>query len=83
MNATLSDQERKFFEKAKELNNMHYYFAKWTSFPTFIRKEGIFSVKLYFLETYMRKRTMYIQYDFDLDTQDLISSNQSSGPIQG
>jgi membrane-bound metal-dependent hydrolase YbcI (DUF457 family) len=83
MDTTLTIQERIFLEKAKELNNKHYYFAKWTSFPVFVRKERIFSIRFFFIETFMRKRTMYVQYDFDLATQDLISSNQSSGPIQG
>ena len=79
---TLSAQEKSFFDKAEELNNSHYYFAKWTSFPTFVRKEGTFSVKFFFLETMMHRRNMFIQYDFDLDTQNLIGTNQGSGRIQ-
>ncbi len=79
---TLSAQEKSFFDKAEELNNSHYYFAKWTSFPIFIRKEGIFSVKFFFLETMMHRRNMFIQYDFDLDTQNFIGTNQGSGRIQ-
>ena len=78
----LSAQEKSFFDKAEELNNSHYYFAKWTSFPTFVRKEGTFSVKFFFLETMMHRRNMFIQYDFDLDTQKLIGTNQGSGRIQ-
>jgi len=78
----LSAQEKSFFDKAEELNNSHYYFAKWTSFPTFVRKEGTFSVKFFFLETMMHRRNMFIQYDFDLDTQNLIGTNQGSGRIQ-
>ena len=80
--AILSTQEKKFLKMAEELNNNHYYFAKWTSFPIFVRKEGIFSVKFFFIETMMHHRNMFIQYDFDIDTQDLIDSNQGSGRIQ-
>jgi len=79
---TLSAQEKSFFDKAEELNNNHYYFAKWTSFPTFVRKEGTFSVKFFFLETMMHRRNMFIQYDFDLNTQNFIGTNQGSGRIQ-
>ena len=79
---TLSAQEKSFFDKAEELNNIRYYFAKWTSFPIFVRKEGTFSVKFFFLETMMHRRNMFIQYDFDLDTQNLIGTNQGSGRIQ-
>ena len=79
---TLSAQEKSFFDKAEELNKSHYYFAKWTSLPTFVRKEGTFSVKFFFLETMMHRRNMFIQYDFDLDTQKLIGTNQGSGRIQ-
>jgi len=79
---TLSAQERHFLDKAEERNNNHYYFAKWTSFPIFLRKEGIFSIRFFFLETMMHRRNMFIQYDFDLDTQTLIGTNQGSGRIQ-
>ena len=79
---TLSAHEKSFLEKAEEENNKHYYFAKWTSFPIFLRKEGIFSIRFFFLETMMHRRNMFIQYDFDLDTQTLIGTNQGSGRIQ-
>lgn len=80
--AILSNQEKFFLESARELNNNHYYFAKWTSFPIFVRKEGIFSVKFFFMETMMHKRNMFIQYNFNLDTQAFISADQGSGRIQ-
>jgi hypothetical protein len=81
-NSILSAQEKVFLEMAKELNNNHYYFAKWTSFPIFVRKEGIFSIKFFFMETMMRTRNMFIQYDFDVDTQTFIGADQGSGHIQ-
>ena len=79
---TLSAQEKAFLDNAEELNNNHYYFAKWTSLPIFIRKEGIFSIRFFFLETMMHRRNMFIQYDFNLDTQNFMGSNQGSGRIQ-
>ncbi|MFX0074089.1 MAG: metal-dependent hydrolase [Candidatus Hermodarchaeota archaeon] len=78
----LSTQEESFLSMAKEITNNHYYYAKWTLLPVFIRSEGMFSIKFFFLETMMRKRTMFIQYDFNTETHDLISSTQKSGPIQ-
>jgi len=75
----LKDEEMVFFEQSIALCNEYYYFAKWTPVPIFIRKEGIFSIRFFFIETMMRKRTMFIQYDFDILTQQMISVNRSSG----
>ena len=75
----LNDEEMVFFEQSIALCNEYYYFAKWTPVPIFIRKEGIFSIRFFFIETMMRKRTMFIQYDFDILTRQMISFNRSSG----
>ncbi len=80
--ATLSSQEKIFYDEAWKLNKKNYYFAKWTLIPTVIREEGIFTVRFFFLETMMRTRNMYIQYNFDLDTQVYIGVEQGSGHIQ-
>lgn len=80
--ATLNSQEKLFYDEAWKLNKKNYYFAKWTLFPTVIREEGIFTVRFFFLETMMRTRNMYIQYNFDLDTQAFIGVKQGSGHIQ-
>ncbi|MFX1289078.1 MAG: metal-dependent hydrolase [Promethearchaeota archaeon] len=82
VSTTLNTQEKIFLEMAEKLNKKHYYFSKWTSFPIFVRTDEIFSIKFFFLETMMHKRTMLVQYDFNKETNDLISSNQKSGPIQ-
>ena len=68
-----------FFEQGMALCNEYYYFAKWTAVPIFIRKEGIFSIRFFFMETMMRNRTMFIQYDFNILTQQMISFKRSSG----
>jgi len=75
----LTDEEMVFFEQGMALCNKYYYFAKWTAVPIFIRKEGVFSIRFFFIETMMRNRTMFIQYDFDILTQQMISFNRSSG----
>lgn len=80
--ATLTHQEKVLLEKAEELNNNHYYFSKWTSLPIFIRKEGIFSIRFFFLETMMHRRNMFVQYNFDTVTQNFIIANQGSSRIQ-
>ncbi len=69
----LTDEEMIFFEQAMAHCNKYYYFAKWTAVPIFIQKEGVFSIKFFFIETMMRKRTMFIQYDFDIISQQLIN----------
>ncbi len=75
----LTDDEMVLFEQGMALCNEYYYFAKWTAVPIFIRKEGIFSIRFFFIETMMRKSTMFIQYDFDILTQQMISFKRSSG----
>jgi len=79
---TFSAQEKIFLDKAEELRNKHYYFAKWTLLPIIIRKEGIISIRFFFLETMMHFRTMFVQYDFDINTQKFIDDNRGSGRIQ-
>ena len=75
----MKDEEMVLFEQAIAHCNEYYYFAKWTAVPIFIRKEGIFSIRFFFIETMMRKRTMFIQYNFDILTQQMISFKRSSG----
>jgi len=77
----LMDDEMVLFEQAMAHCNKYYYFAKWTAIPIFIRKEGIFSIRFFFIETMMRKRTMFIQFDFDILSRQMISFNQGSGHI--
>ncbi|MFX1361114.1 MAG: metal-dependent hydrolase [Promethearchaeota archaeon] len=77
----LNTEEFILFKKGIELCNANYYYAKWTVFPIFIRDEEIFSIKLFFLETMMRNRTMYIQFDFVMRTLQLIGFNRGSGKI--
>ncbi|MHA1473020.1 MAG: metal-dependent hydrolase [Promethearchaeota archaeon] len=75
----LADEEMVFFEEGMAHCNKYYYFAKWTAVPIFTRKEDVFSIRFFFIETMMRKRTMFIQYDFDTVTQQMISFKRSSG----
>ncbi|MHA2430722.1 MAG: metal-dependent hydrolase [Promethearchaeota archaeon] len=82
INTVLNTEEMVLFKKGMELCKANYYYAKWTVFPIFIRNEGIFSIKFFFLETMMRKRTMYIQFDFGTLTQQVIGFNRGSGRIQ-
>ena len=69
------------FEKGRELYLKDYYYAKWTTLPIFSRDNEVFSLRFYFLEPMVHSRAMYIQYDFNLKTQELISSNQRFGRI--
>ncbi len=82
LNSVLNSEEILLFKKGMELCKANYYYAKWTVFPIFIKNEGIFSIKFFFLETMMRNRTMYIQFDFGMLTQQVIGFNRGSGRIQ-
>jgi len=77
----LMDEEMVLFEQAMTHCNKYYYFVKWTAIPIFIRKEGIFSIRFFFIETMMRKRTMFIQFDFDILSRQIINFNQGSGQL--
>ncbi|MFX1337488.1 MAG: metal-dependent hydrolase [Promethearchaeota archaeon] len=81
-NIILNTEELILYEKGLELCRSNYYFAKWTIFPIFIRNGEIFTIKFFFLETMMRKRTMYIQFAFDKIHHYLIGYSQGSGRIQ-
>ncbi len=82
INFGLNTEEMGLYEKGMELLSKNSYYAKWTLFPIIIRTDEIFSVKIFFLETMMHKRTMYVQFDFGTLTQQLVSFNRGSGPIQ-
>ena len=82
INTVLNTEEMVLFKKGMEICKANYYYAKWTLFPIFIRKEGIFSIKFFFLETMMRNRTMYIRFDFGTLTQQVIGFNRGSGRIE-
>jgi len=78
----LNTEEMILFKKGLEMCNENYYYAKWTIFPFFIRNKGIFSIRFFFLETLMNNRTFYIQFNFSILTQQLLSFNQGRGSIQ-
>ncbi|MFX0023705.1 MAG: metal-dependent hydrolase [Candidatus Hermodarchaeota archaeon] len=78
----LNNEEKTLFEVAIEFVKKNYYYAKWTLFPIFIKNDGIFSVRFFFLETMMHKRTAYIQFNFAIPTNQLINYNRGSGKIQ-
>ena len=80
-NENLSSLEMNLFEKGRELYLKDYYYAKWTTLPIFSRDNEVFSMRFFFLEPMVHSRAMYIQYDFNLKTQELISSNQRFGRI--
>ena len=78
----LSSQEMIFFQKGIELCSENYYFAKWTLLPIFIRSDGKFAIRFFFLEPMMHGRAMNIQFEFDILTQQLIRTKRSYGRIQ-
>jgi len=78
----LDSEEMVYFKKGIELCNEYYYYAKWTSLPIFFRNNGIFSIRFFFLETMVRGRTNYIQFDFDTLTQQVVHFKRGYGRIQ-
>ncbi len=81
-NSNLTPQEMMLFSRGMELCSEDYYLAKWTAFPEFLRMDGIFSIKFFFLEPMTRLKAMYLQIDFDVDTGQIYSLNQKFGPIK-
>ncbi len=77
--SNLTQQEMEIFNKGIELCMENYYYAKWTFLPIFVRNEGTFSIRFFFLEPMVHSRAMYIQYNFDLVTEIMIGYNQSFG----
>ncbi|NVM19913.1 MAG: metal-dependent hydrolase [Candidatus Lokiarchaeota archaeon] len=77
----LDSEEMVFFKRGIELCNEYYYYAKWTFLPIFIRNNGVFSIRFFFLETMVHGRTNYIQFDFDRFTQQVVDFNRGYGRI--
>ncbi len=81
-NSNLSSKEMELFKKGMDLCMKDYYYAKWNVMPIFHRKEGVFSIRFFFLEPMVKARAMYIQYNFDISTQKTLDYKQSFGRIQ-
>ena len=77
--SNLTPLEMFFFEEGIEMYTKNYYFSKWTVLPTFLRKNGVFSIKFFFLEPMVHSRAMYMQYDFDVNTREVIGYDRSFG----
>jgi membrane-bound metal-dependent hydrolase YbcI (DUF457 family) len=78
---TLNSEELKLFNKADKICKNDYYFAKWTTIPLFIHENGLFSIKMFFVEILNSNKALYIRYDFDFKSQQLIAISQKRGPI--
>jgi len=78
---TMNNTEMELFEKALSICNSDYYFAKWTLLPILIESEGNLSVRCYFLEPMVRKRAVYVQYTFDIASQEVIGVKRYYGPF--
>jgi len=78
-NSNLTPHEMGIFKKGMELCMEYYYYAKWTFLPVFLRDDGVFSIRFFFLEPMVRLRAMYIQFDFDMSTEKIIGYNQGFG----
>jgi hypothetical protein len=68
---------KKSFEICKE----DYYHAKWTVLPIVSQNDGIISIRLFFIEPLFRSRAMYVQFDFNIFSEELMASEQSFGRL--
>ncbi|MBN1802267.1 MAG: metal-dependent hydrolase [Candidatus Lokiarchaeota archaeon] len=75
----LAENELELFNKGLAWCNDDYYFAKWTKFPVFIRKQNKFIVRLYFVEIMNRQSSLYVQLTFNHLDKDLLSIKQGRG----
>jgi membrane-bound metal-dependent hydrolase YbcI (DUF457 family) len=78
-NSNLTLQEMSIFNKGMELCMKNYYFAKWTVLPIFFRNYGVFSIRFFFLEPMVHSRALFVQYDFDMNTERIMGDNQGYG----
>ncbi len=78
----LNSVEMELFKKGSDLLMENYYYAKWTLLPVFLKKDGVFSIRFFFVEPMVRARAMYIQYDFNLSSKQEIGYHQKFGRIQ-
>ena len=77
----LTPIEEILFKRSMEICKENYYFAKWTILPIFTQNDNTFSVRLFFIEPLVHSRAMYIQFDFNISSEELIASDQSFGRL--
>ena len=68
-------------KKSIEICKEDYYRAKWTILPIFSQNDGIISIRLFFIEPLIHSRAMYIQFDFNIYSEELLASDQSFGRL--
>ncbi|MFX1374183.1 MAG: metal-dependent hydrolase [Promethearchaeota archaeon] len=77
--STLTSQEMDLFNKGMKLCMQNYYFAKWTVLPIFFRNDGVFTMKFFFIEPMVHSRALYIQFNFDVNSEEILSYKQGYG----
>ena len=77
----LNPVEEILFKKSLDICKENYYFAKWTFLPIFLHNDEIFSVRLFFIEPLIHSRAMYVQFDFNIYSEELLASDQSFGRL--
>ncbi|MFX0029300.1 MAG: metal-dependent hydrolase [Candidatus Hermodarchaeota archaeon] len=78
----LTEKEMILFKKGLELCMENYYYSKWTVLPKILRSNDIISIRFFFLEPMIHSRAHYIQFDFDMKSENLKGYNQSFGSIK-
>jgi membrane-bound metal-dependent hydrolase YbcI (DUF457 family) len=68
-------------KKSIEICKEDYYRAKWTILPIFSQNDGIISIRLFFIEPLIHSRAMYVQFDFNIYSEELVASDRSFGRL--
>ena len=77
----LSPIQEILLKKSIEICKRDYYHSKWTILPIFSQNDGIISIRLFFIEPLFHSRAMYVQFDFNIYSEELIASGQSFGRL--
>ena len=78
---TLMPEEEILFKKSVEICKKDYYHSKWTILPIFSQNDSIFSVRLFFIEPLIHSRALYVQFDFNIYSEELLASDQRFGRL--
>jgi membrane-bound metal-dependent hydrolase YbcI (DUF457 family) len=77
----LTPVQEVLLKKSIEICKEDYYHAKWTVLPIVSQNDGIISIRLFFIEPLFRSRAMYVQFDFNIFSEELMASEQSFGRL--
>jgi len=78
----LSNGELKLYDNSIKMCKSVYYYSKWTLLPILIKQSEVVSIRIYFLETLINRKTSYMQYNYEAGSKELIGFERGFGLIE-